>query len=188
MAPPIPRGGEEPFFSRWSGGWERKLLSGNSDPPRSEAEKNQRKTLPPANAQCLMCHSVTLQTSALAGALPLVDAASAKAGRGAPTSGNAGTSGHPHGQADPPRVGESLRTTNGRTAPRSPQGGGAVLFAVERRAGAKTLSGTSDPPAVRSGKESTQNPPTSERYMYDVSLRDPSDKRSSWCPTLEISC
>ena len=42
---------------------------------------------------------------------------------------------------------------------------------------------SSDPPRSDPEKNQRNNPPTSERYMSDVSLRDPTDKRSHWFPT-----
>ena len=102
-------------------------------------------------------------------------------GGGPSTSGNAETQGYAHpARPTPLSVGGSHRTTNG---PPIPEGGRSRSF----RGGEEGGSENSFPVTrtrLRSEPEKNQriNPPTSERYMSDVSLRDPTDKRVALDP------
>ena len=58
---------------------------------------------------------------------------------------------------------------------------------MERRAGAKnSFPGNRARRWPDPEKNQRINPPTSKRSMSGVSLRDPSDKRYSWCPTHKL--
>ena len=71
-----------------------------------------------------------------------------------------------------------------RTAPPSPGGGRSRSFRGGEEGGSENPFREARTRRW-SGPEKNQriNPPTSERCMYDVTLRDPTDKRSHWCPT-----